>query len=63
MEPLILILLCLTCLAVLGVLLLGIISMLKGGEFNKKYGNTLMRLRVAFQAASLLLLASLWFVS
>jgi hypothetical protein len=36
--------------AVLGVLILGIVSMVKGGAFNKKYGNKLMRWRVGLQA-------------
>jgi len=35
--------------AVLGVLVLGIVSMLKGGDFNKKYGNKLMQARVILQ--------------
>ena len=35
--------------AVLIVLLIGIISMLKGGEFNKRWSNKLMRARVALQ--------------
>ena len=63
MEPVLIILLSLTCIAVFGVLVLGIISMMKGGEFNKKYGHTLMRLRVGFQAASLLFLAAMWIFS
>lgn len=32
------------------VLVIGIFSMVRGGEFNDKYGNTLMRWRVALQA-------------
>ncbi len=45
---------------VLGVLIVGILGMAKGGEFNKKYGNKLMRLRVIFQfvALALILLAA-----
>jgi hypothetical protein len=39
--------------AVLAVLLLGIFSMAKGGDFNKKYGNKLMRARVILQAVAL----------
>ena len=31
-------------------LVIGIFSMVKGGEFNDKYGNALMRWRVALQA-------------
>lgn len=43
--------------SVLGALLLGLFSMMKGGEFNQKYGNRLMQARVVLQAVSLLLLA------
>ncbi len=63
MEPLILFLLIATTLSVLAVLLLGVLSMLKGGELNKKYGNKLMQWRIGLQAVSLALIASLWFFS
>ncbi len=43
--------------AVLVVLLLGVGSMFRGGEFNRKYANKLMRLRVALQALALILFA------
>ncbi len=36
--------------ATLAVLFVGIIAMLRGGAFNAKYGNKLMRARVALQA-------------
>ncbi len=39
--------------ALLGTLFIGVFSMAKGGEFNKKYGNKLMKLRVALQAVAL----------
>ncbi|MBK9584708.1 MAG: twin transmembrane helix small protein [Alphaproteobacteria bacterium] len=42
--------------AVLGVLVVGIIGMLKGGDFNKKYGNKLMQARVMLQGLALVLL-------
>jgi hypothetical protein len=42
--------------AVLGVLVVGIIGMLKGGEFNKKYSNKLMQARVMLQGLALVLL-------
>ncbi len=46
------------------VVLFGIIGMSKGGEFNRKYSNKLMRLRIALQAvAVLLIMASFWFGS
>jgi hypothetical protein len=43
--------------ATVGVLFLGLFSMARGGEFNKKYGNRLMRWRVFTQGAALVLLA------
>ncbi len=49
--------------AVLGVLAVGIFSMLKGGEFNKKHGNRLMQARVALQGLALLMFALAWFTS
>ena len=36
--------------AVLAVLTVGVVAMLRGGEFNRRYGNKLMRARVAMQA-------------
>ncbi len=43
--------------AVLIVLLVGVFAMFQGGEFNRKYANKLMRLRVLLQAVALLLFA------
>ena len=40
---------------VLASLFVGLISMVKGGEFNQKYGNKLMRLRVTLQGIALAL--------
>lgn len=37
------------------VLILGVIAMARGGEFNRKYGNKLMRARVGLQAAAIVL--------
>lgn len=51
----------LAMLSVLFVLFLGLYSMVKGGEFNKKYGNKLMRLRVYFQGLVLFFLALAYF--
>ena len=39
--------------SVVAVLCLGLYSMWRGGEFNRKYGNKLMRLRVALQAVAI----------
>lgn len=51
----------LALLAVLAALGLGLFSMARGGEFNARYGNKLMRLRVVLQfvALALVLLAVL----
>ena len=49
--------------AVVLVLLAGVYTMARGGEFNKKYGNRLMRVRVALQALAVLVLAALWLVT
>lgn len=38
---------------VLASLAVGLIAMVKGGEFNKKYGNRLMRARVSLQGLAL----------
>ena len=46
--------------AVVLTLLLGVFSMARGGEFNKKHGNKLMRYRVLFQGLAILLLFLLW---
>jgi len=49
-----------TLLAVVGVLLVGVVAMARGGEFNRKYGNKLMQARVALQAVAVALLFLLW---
>ena len=41
-------------LASLGV---GLFSMVKGGDFNKKHGNKIMQMRVALQGLAILLFA------
>jgi len=43
--------------AVVGALGVGVIGMVRGGEFNAKYGNKLMRARVGLQALAIALLA------
>jgi hypothetical protein len=50
-------------LAVLGVLMTGVIGLARGGEFNRKYGNKLMRLRVLLQFLALGLILLLFLVS
>ena len=39
----------------LGVLFAGLITMARGGEFNRKHGNRLMRWRVIAQGVALLI--------
>jgi hypothetical protein len=51
------ILLILAMVATLGVLFAGLIVMARGGEVNRKYGNVLMRWRVALQFTALVVLA------
>ena len=47
--------------AVVGILLFGIGSFAKGGEFNKKYANRAMRWRIGAQfIAVLLILLFVW---
>jgi predicted membrane channel-forming protein YqfA (hemolysin III family) len=44
------------------VLFSGLVSMARGGEFNRKNANRLMRLRVLFQGVAILIFAVLFFV-
>jgi len=44
-------------LGALGVCLVGIIAMARGGNFNKKYGNKLMRARILLQLLALVVFA------
>ena len=45
-----------TLAAVLVVLAMGTVSMVRGGDFNRRHGNKLMRLRVGLQALAVLLI-------
>ncbi|MGE4064002.1 MAG: twin transmembrane helix small protein [Rhodospirillaceae bacterium] len=56
MESVFTVLLGLALVAVLVVLATGLVAFIAGGEFNRKYANKLMRLRVATQAVAVLLL-------
>ncbi|MFQ5958671.1 MAG: twin transmembrane helix small protein [Alphaproteobacteria bacterium] len=49
--------------ATLVVLLVGVVAMLRGGEFNRKYGNKLMRARVAMQFLAVVLLFILFLIN
>ncbi|MCG8546420.1 MAG: twin transmembrane helix small protein [Alphaproteobacteria bacterium] len=46
-------------LGTLGVLLFGVISMARGGEFNRRNSNKLMRWRIVMQMIALVLFAIL----
>ena len=48
--------------AVLIVLLMGVVAMIKGGDFNRKYSNKLMRARIALQAFALVIFATAWLI-
>lgn len=49
--------------ATLAVLLAGVVTMAKGGAFNRKWGNKLMRARVATQGLAILLLLALFLLN
>ena len=50
------------CLLVLAVLLVGVGGFAKGGDFNRKYANKIMRLRLLMQfIAVLVILAVVYF--
>lgn len=50
------------CLAVLVILMIGIGGFAKGGDFNRKHANRIMRYRIIAQAAAvaLILLFVIW---
>ena len=50
------ILVALTCLAVLAVLMIGVGGFARGGDFNKKYANKIMRLRILLQFIAVVLI-------
>ncbi len=50
------------CLAVVVVLMVGVAGFAKGGEFNRKHANRIMRLRLLMQAIAVaLIVAFVWF--
>ncbi|NKB48300.1 MAG: twin transmembrane helix small protein [Alphaproteobacteria bacterium] len=55
MNTVIITLLAITLVAIVIVLLTGIIGMGRGGDFNAKYGNKLMRARVILQGLAIVL--------
>ena len=44
------------CLVVLGILLFGVGSFAKGGDFNRKYANKIMQMRLLAQAIAVVLI-------
>lgn len=50
----------LAMLATLGVLIVGLVGFFQGGAFNERYGNRLMRARVALQLLAVTLLGILF---
>jgi len=54
----------LACLVVLIILMIGIGSFAKGGEFHRKHSNRLMRYRIAAQAFAVILIVGFaWWTS
>ena len=53
------VLIALAMLSVAGILLWGIITMARGGEYNKKNSNKIMRYRIVLQAAALFIFLGL----
>ncbi len=49
--------------SVLGVLFMGIYSMGRGGEFNRKYGNLLMRWRIILQLVAVGVMLLIFYVN
>lgn len=46
----------LACLGVLAILLIGVGGFARGGEFNRRHGNRLMRYRIIAQAVAVALI-------
>lgn len=44
------------CLAVLIILMIGVGGFARGGDFNRKHANKIMRLRIAAQAVAIILI-------
>ena len=51
------------CLAVLVILMIGIGGFAKGGEFNRKHANRIMRYRIIAQAIAVVLILLFVFLS
>lgn len=57
MSGFLIFLMVLAMIATLGVLVLGLFAMARGGDFNAKYGNRLMWWRIRLQVAAVVLFA------
>ena len=53
------VLIALAMLSVAGILLWGVITMARGGEYNKNNSNKIMRYRIVFQAVALFIFLGL----
>jgi hypothetical protein len=51
------------CLAVVAVLMIGVGGFARGGDFNKKYANKIMRLRLLLQFIAVLLIVAFVYFS
>lgn len=56
------VLIAMAVLATAGVLVVGVVSMFRGGNFNARHSNKLMRMRIGFQALAIVLLAIFYFL-
>ncbi|MBT3536265.1 MAG: twin transmembrane helix small protein [Rhodospirillaceae bacterium] len=63
MTSLLTIVLVIAMAAVLGVLLMGVYSMGRGGEFNRKYGNLLMRWRIILQLVAVGIMVLIFYIN
>jgi hypothetical protein len=63
MTTLLNIVLAIAMFSVLGVLFMGIYSMGRGGEFNRKFGNLLMRWRIILQLVAVGVMLFIFYVN
>ena len=63
MTTLLNIALAIAMLSVVGVLFMGIYSMGRGGELNRKYGNLLMRWRIILQLVAVAVMLLIFYVN
>lgn len=63
MDSLFSVLIPIAVLATFAILVVGVVSMLRGGSFNAKYSNKLMRMRVLAQLIAVLLLGAFFLLS